>query len=267
MMKKLLSSVSFILVLLPSLYSQHLAGYLGKHLTLYGDVKSFLRTKPSAKEDQLPFNFKVGGGVDVILGRRFSISLDYEMFKTGFDTKLPYLHEGYSGYDEVDYETVTLGCQTHTYGLLFQFFNGNKGHLAPYGSYQVVGVKLLSITEKDYRGTFADYAHRHGMNLEDPQISTYAYGATYGFGKKWLYLDHLIVDFRIQVCLVVDKKFKTPLLYSDSKESSSSYSYSYYNSSEPINTDFTLTVEQDMLKRVANHSFVDLSLGVGWLLF
>ena len=273
--------IAFLLVgyIFPS-KGQNLAGYLGRQVTVYGNIKSFVRLRDAAKDKQPPFNAKLSAGIDFVVSKRISLAFEFETFKTGFGTDLPYLNENYGyeygynynygygyGYnnDYIDYTTVQLGCNVQTYGVLIHLFSGRKGHLAPYGKYQVMGVKFLSITEKDYRNEIDKYNKTYQMNIRDPQFSTYGYGLTYGVGKKWIYFDRLILDIKFQSCLVLDKNFMPPILLSQDDDVSDSYGSDY--NTNPNDIDFTINLEKDMLERVAFHSFFDLSVGLGFLIF
>ena len=63
-------------------YSQHLAGYLGRQITVYGNVKSFFRVRDAAKENQPPLNLKLAGGVDFVVSKRVSLAFEIESFKS-----------------------------------------------------------------------------------------------------------------------------------------------------------------------------------------
>jgi len=264
MKRKVLISLFFCCLFLEG-YGQNLAGYLGRQITVYGNFKSFLRINQAAKESKIPFNTKLGAGVDFVVAKRVSLGLEFETFKTGFSTDLPYLEESYSSYYssysdnpfDVRYTSVDLGAQVKTYGAYINLFSGQKGHLAPYGKYQIMGAKLMSVTEKDFRNSLKVYNAERGMHLIDPEYSTYGYGLTYGVGKKWIYFDRLIVDVRVQSCMVLDKDF-LPVILNSKNDTYDNYSN---------NIDFELTMEEDMLKRVSLHSLLDFSFSMGWLLF
>ncbi len=271
-MKKVLFCLAFQLAGLVSLHSQHLAGYLGRQWILNGNLETFLRIKPAAKDPAPPINLKLGVGVEYVLTRYSSIGFEYQQFRTGFSTDLPYLPSyaiynydyGYNN-SYLSYSAVTLGCQVQTYGITYTLYNRERA-LAPYGRYQGFGAKYISITEKDTRGELAKFAQDHGYTLTDPAQVSNAAGLTYFIGKKWIYFDRLLVDVRLQMCLVIDlndSNFLMPgILLGDE-----AFDGDETSSNSATANDFKVPMERDMVKRVGQNSLFDLHVGVGWLLF
>lgn len=264
-MKKIVVVCSILLSLVQLGASQDIKGYLGKRLSIYGDFRSFMRFNPGYKKEDdgsgIKFNTKYVGGIDYVLGKCFSMSLEYETFKTGFETQIPYIDNDYSYYggSNVQRSSVTLGAKVTGIGVVFNFFNSSKGALAPYGNYNILGIKTLSMSEVDSKDMLGQkFYTNHGQYVIDPEVKVTGLGFTYGFGRKWIYFDRLIFDIRLQMCIVTNKSLRPGVFM----KTSSSYGSENYSS-----LDTKAQIENDMIKRVAGHSLFDFNIGLGLLLF
>lgn len=233
------SIITFNILLLLCFYTNAQPGYQGKKIAIqYNGLIGPRSSNPSFNQKAgLGINYTHAFGIDYTISRKHTIGLTFSAFKTS-------ISEERNGDDNYLPSILKL----YSYGAEFNIKFGSKrtGLIAPIGFYQMVGIGIWLNQLKDNTNT---------LDLSTIPVTKFTdFSFSYGFGKRMVYFDRLVLDLGVNLSLS-----KNIFTYAGDPLERTEDGTSYIE--EDI--DFVKSFSQG---RFSNHIFINFKAGIGFLL-
>lgn len=202
-MKKLLILSSFLLAAVSAEAGPGTGGYLGHRIIIGGEV-NVSPFYTAFSDFYTKYNVQYGGNLNLIVGRRTQIGLNYNMWSLGGNQ----LFEG----NFVSSDRVK-GAQ---YGFTVRNFRKKRGGIAPIGKYWDVS---LSYAQNKFEAGSDNPDVMYGEPGRLPKSADILM-AHVGFGTQALFWDHLVINSGV--------RFGAPF-FQVSKENGTSYGDFIFN--------------------------------------
>jgi hypothetical protein len=184
----------FILISCYTTARAQVPGFLGKTLTLsagtYAGYSLGAPAKVGSTNTGIDKRFFLGA--DYVIGRKWTTGIEYQRLSTALSLTFDNALENAARAEE-----FTYALKANTFKFSFTHFGSKSNFLAPVGRYFTVGFLMVNYTISDEKG----YMFTAGRDL----FKGHNIGFSFDVGKRRVFYKQLVVDYGLQLALVLPK--------------------------------------------------------------